>query len=261
MKVMSMMVAITAISSPASPTSDKSVLSSNQQVPSFPLNVDTDRDLSVSEVNAYITNKIKSMQNIKNVNILQTQLTTNLQLTYGNQINWLVFVAQDFKPSQENVSINYFGKGITSNVIVGSWTVYWAATRRCTVAPADVRGMVVNQDIINSQLSSCFSTVKGQFTASMVYECLETSPTPVTSGGNLIAKFIFIFSSPGPNTSVGNSQELNLFKQNRPFFNGDLGMLLVIGNGQGCAKLAGSSGLAPSAASLSRVLSSRFLTY
>lgn len=204
MAVLSVIVSIMAVSSVALPSPNEFPASINDALTS-PLNAD--RALSVVDVNTYITKQISSMQGVKDVTKVQTQLTTNLQGTYGNKINWLVYVAQDFKPRQENVSINYFGKGITSNVIVGAWTVYWAAT---PAAPTDAQRMVANQDVIQSQLSSCSSTVKGPFTAPMVYKCLESSPKPVTSGRNPIAKFIFTSSNPGPNTSIGNSPGLTV---------------------------------------------------
>lgn len=174
---------------------------------SFPLDSKTNRaPLTVADVKTYITKQINRMPKNMNVTSLQSQLINNLTNAYGNQNNWLVLVAQNFKPPKENVSINYFGKGITSNVIVGSWTVYWAATPK---APTDTQRMVVNQDLIKSQLSNCSSIAKGQFTASMVYKCLENSPKPVTSGRSPIAKFVFISSSTGPNTSIGGWPWLN----------------------------------------------------
>lgn len=208
MVVAVMAVAIMGENSAASPAPGEFSASTYDAL-SLPLNGEADRAApSVAVVNTYITKLISSMQKINNVASVQTQLTTTLQKTYGNEINWLVYVAQDFKPPRENVSINYLGKGSTSNVVVGSWTVFWAATQ---VSPTDAQRMVVNQDVINSQLSICSSTAKDQFTASMVYTCLEKSPKPVTSGRNPVAKFIFTSSSPGPNTSIGNSPGLTVF--------------------------------------------------
>lgn len=203
-----MMVAIMVLNySDGSPTPDEFAGSSNDAL-SFSWNAETDRALSVVDVNAYITKQISSMKQVTNVANVQSQLTANLQGAYGNKINWLVYVAQDFNPPQSNVSINYFGKGITSNIIVGSWTVYWAAT---PVVSTDVQRMSVNQDVITTVLSSCSPTAKGQLTASMIYNCLEKSQKPVTSGRIPIAKFIFTSSSPGPNTSIGNSPGLSVF--------------------------------------------------
>ncbi len=211
MTFMSILIGIMATSSAASSTPDEFAAPMNDALFS-PLSSEIDRALTLTydiEVNANIKTQIDSMQKINDVSILETQITNYLQRAYG-QYNWLVFVAQDFNPKEEHVSINYFGKGITSNVIVGTWTVYWAAT---PVAPTDNQRMVVYQDIIKSQLSTCSSKVKGQFTASMVYKCLENSKKPVTSGRNPIANFIFTSSSPGPNTSIGNSPGLSVSSQ------------------------------------------------
>jgi hypothetical protein len=165
------------------------------------LNAETDRAaLSVGDVNMYINKLIGSMQQIRNVTIVETRLTTDLHRTYGNGTNWLVYVAQDFKPPKENVSINYFGKGITSNVIVGAWTVYWSAT---PIADTDSLTVNVNEDLIRSQLSKCSATTGGPLIASSVYQCMQNSLLP--SGKIPSAAFIFISSSPGPNVSISNS--------------------------------------------------------
>lgn len=147
------------------------------------------------------------MQKVNNVTIVQTQLTTNLQGVYGNQINWLVFVAQDFNPPKENVSINYVGKGITGNIIVGAWNVYWAAT---PIADTDLLPLSVNEDLIRSQLFSCSSTTNGQLIASTVYQCMQKSL--MSSGRSPVAAFMFLSSNPGPNVSIGNSLRLSIFK-------------------------------------------------
>jgi len=197
-------MAVSGVSSAPSPTPDELAESTNDVLP-FRLNAKTDRALTTI-VNTFITKKIIKMPSTNNATVVQTKITNKLQVAYGNQIDWLVDVTQDYKPPKENVSINYFGEGITSNVTIGVWTIYWAAT---PVASNDTEQPIfVDRDAIKSQLSRCSLGAKGSFTAAMVSKCLENSLTPVTSGRNPIAKFIFISSSQGPNTSVENSPRL-----------------------------------------------------
>ena len=207
MAIVSITIAIMTASSAGSPTPGDFSAPLNDALFS-PLNVETDRALtalSETDVNTYIQKQISSMQRINNVTVVQTQITNNLQKTYG-QYNWLVFVAQDFNPPKENVSINYFGKGMTSNVIVPPWTVYWTAT-----PPADTDSLPVNvnEDLIRSQLFSCSSTTDGRIIASTVYECMKN--TLVSSERSPVAAFMFLSSNPGPNVSIGNSLRLKAF--------------------------------------------------
>lgn len=164
----------------------------------------SDRALTVAEVNTKIGNQLKQMQTINNSTTVQTRLTPYLQVEYKNQYNWLVYVAQNFKPSKENAFIDYSGKGFTGNVIVGAWTVYWAAT---PIAPTDSQPIIANDAAAKSQLSKCSSssTIKNPLTASMTYTCLKKSP-PVTSGRKPVAQFVFLSPDRSPNFSVGNSQ-------------------------------------------------------
>lgn len=205
MTVMSIIIAIMAANSVALPTPNEFSAPKGDALFS-PLNPETDRaaqsQLSVAGVNSYITSQIANMakQNIKNVSIVQTQLTANLQRTYGDLNNWLVYVAQDFIPPPKNVSINYFGKGITGNIIARPWTVYWATTPRDN---SDSLSVEVNEDAIQSKLYSCSSRTDGQLIASDVYQCIKNSL--VFSGRSPIAVFLFLSSNPGLNVSLGNS--------------------------------------------------------
>lgn len=210
MTAMLMTIAILTISLTALPTSDETNAALNN-VRSFPLEFKSDRAaLRVTDVNTFITKQINSMQTITNITMVQTRITTSLQVAYGNQVNWFLYVIKNPYPPtfpDQDVSISYLGKGVGSNVSVKPWTVYWTAT---PVSPSDLQPIIGNEDVIRTQLLNCPSTIGGRFSASILQKCLSNSP--ITSGRRPISTLIFISANPNSKEiSIGSSPRLNTY--------------------------------------------------
>lgn len=210
-----MVISILNPSLTASPTPDEAAVAL-KDARSFPLDLKTDRaagaGLNVTNVNMFITKQISliTAMKISDVTSVQMKITSSLQLTYGNQFNWLVYLIKNLSPPtfpDPDVSLNYFGDGASSKVSVKPWTVYWSAT---TVSPTDLQLLTGNEDVIRTRLVNCPSTIGGQFAAATLYKCLSNSP--ITSGRPPISTFISLSSKLNANeVSIGSSPRLNTY--------------------------------------------------